>query len=65
MLVNAQKWKSGGSIVNLDVLSRFSFPGNQTNRNFFIRRNLMGKYLIGWLLGVPVIVLVIIYLFFN
>jgi hypothetical protein len=32
---------------------------------FFIRRYLMGKYLIGWLLGVPVIVLVIIYLFFN
>jgi len=29
------------------------------------RRNVMGKYLIGWLLGVPVIVLVIIYLFFN
>jgi len=25
----------------------------------------MGKYLIAWLLGVPVIVLVIIYFFFN
>jgi len=25
----------------------------------------MGKYLIGWLLGVPVFVLVIIYLFFH
>jgi len=25
----------------------------------------IGKYIIGWLLGVPVIVLVIIYLIFN
>jgi hypothetical protein len=25
----------------------------------------MGKYLIGWLLGVPVIVLVILYFFFH
>jgi len=25
----------------------------------------MGKYVLGWLLGVPVVVLVIIYLFFN
>jgi len=25
----------------------------------------MGKYVIGWMLGVPVIVLVIIYLLFN
>jgi len=25
----------------------------------------MGKYLIGWLLGVPVVVLVIIYLFMH
>lgn len=25
----------------------------------------MGKYILGWLLGVPAIVLVIIYLFFN
>jgi len=25
----------------------------------------MGKYLLGWLLGVPVIALVIIYLIFN
>jgi len=25
----------------------------------------IGRYLIGWLLGVPVIVLVIIYLLFN
>ncbi len=27
--------------------------------------SIMGKYLLGWLLGVPVIVLVIIYLIFN
>jgi len=25
----------------------------------------MGKYLVGWLLGVPVIVLVILYFFFH
>jgi len=29
------------------------------------RISIMGKYLIGWLLGVPVFVLVIIYLFFH
>ena len=29
------------------------------------RRIAMGKYVLGWLLGVPVIVLVIIYLIFN
>ena len=29
------------------------------------RRQDMGKYLIGWLLGVPVFVLVILYLFFH
>lgn len=28
------------------------------------RRCIMGKYFIGWLLGVPVVVLVIIYLIF-
>jgi hypothetical protein len=27
--------------------------------------SIMGKYLIGWIMGVPVIVLVIIYLIFN
>ena len=29
------------------------------------RRSMMGKYVIGWFLGVPVIVLVIIYLVMN
>ena len=29
------------------------------------RRIEMSKYLLGWLLGVPVVVLVIIYLIFN
>jgi hypothetical protein len=33
---------------------------SQTNR-----RNVMGKYLIGWMLGVPVIVLVIVFIFFH
>lgn len=27
--------------------------------------SIMGKYLLGWLLGVPVVVLVVIYLIFN
>ena len=30
-----------------------------------LRRIIMGKYLIGWLLGVPAVVLVLAYLFFN
>ena len=29
------------------------------------RRSVMGKYVVGWLLGVPVVVLVIIYLFMH
>jgi hypothetical protein len=29
------------------------------------RKRIMGKYLIAWILGVPAIVLVIIYLLFN
>jgi hypothetical protein len=29
------------------------------------RDNIMGKYLIAWILGVPAIVLVIIYMLFN
>ena len=31
----------------------------------FLRRTSMGKYFIGWLLGVPAIVLVILYFFFH
>jgi hypothetical protein len=30
-----------------------------------IKESDMGKYVLGWLLGVPVVVLVIIYLIFN
>jgi hypothetical protein len=29
------------------------------------RKQLMGKYFLGWLLGVPVIVLAVIYIIFN
>ena len=32
---------------------------------FAKRRSVMTKYLLGWLLGVPVVVLVIIYLFMH
>jgi len=31
----------------------------------FFKEFIMGKYLIGWLLGVPVVVLVILYFFFH
>jgi hypothetical protein len=31
----------------------------------FQETNIMGKYLVGWLLGVPVFVLVILYFFFH
>jgi len=29
------------------------------------RRNVMGKYVIGWILGVPMVVLVVAYFFFH
>jgi type VI protein secretion system component VasF len=29
------------------------------------RRRIMGKYVLGWFLGVPVVVLVVIYLIFH
>jgi len=36
-----------------------------TRRRTFQGDIIMGKYLVGWLLGVPVFVLVILYLFFH
>jgi hypothetical protein len=33
--------------------------------SFITWRSDMGKYVIGWLLGVPAIVLVVLYLLFN
>jgi hypothetical protein len=51
------------------------FPGRRTRKGAdryqaTRRRNfpgdiIMGKYLVGWLLGVPVFVLVILYFFFH
>ena len=38
------------------------YPENQLN---FKRAWIMAKYFLGWILGVPVIVLVIIYVLFN
>ena len=29
------------------------------------RKNIMGKYVLGWFLGVPVVVLVLLYLLFH
>ena len=50
-------------------------PGKRTRKSAYryqatLRRNfpgdiIMGKYLVGWLLGVPVFVLVILYFFFH
>jgi hypothetical protein len=32
---------------------------------FQLERTQMGKYFLGWLLGVPAVVLVVVYLIFN
>lgn len=39
--------------------------GGETFRGYLKGILVMAKYLLGWILGVPVIVLVIIYLLFN
>ena len=39
--------------------------GLPNKRHVHYRRTHMGKYFIGWLLGIPAIVLVILYLFFH
>lgn len=41
---------------------RFRLESEMTNA---LRRSIMGKYVVGWILGVPVVVLVIIYMLFN
>jgi hypothetical protein len=50
-------------------LSAADFPSPARSSRFIShqhpRRQIMGKYLIGWLLGVPVFVLVILYFFFH
>jgi hypothetical protein len=33
--------------------------------NFYAQENTMGKYVVGWFLGVPVIVLLVIYFFMH
>jgi hypothetical protein len=38
---------------------------NGTLGAYPIGASIMGKYLLGWILGVPVFVLVIIYILFN
>jgi hypothetical protein len=40
-------------------------PVLATRRRSIPGDNIMGKYLVGWLLGVPVFVLVILYFFFH
>jgi hypothetical protein len=46
---------------------RASAPAGGGQEDFISRHgaSIMGKYLLGWLLGVPVVVLVVIYLIFN
>lgn len=36
-----------------------------THRNAIHKENIMGKYFIGWLLGIPAVVLVILYFIFG
>jgi hypothetical protein len=38
---------------------------SRTHRTTFERSTIMGKYFLAWILGVPAIVLVLIYLFFH
>ena len=40
-----------------------SYPETVIKRIF--KENIMGKYFLGWLLGVPAIVLVLLYLVFH
>jgi len=40
-------------------------PGFSSNRPHLKEASIMGKYILGWIMGVPVVVLVIIYLIFN
>ena len=43
----------------------FFYAGQRCARRQPERSSDMGKYLLGWIMGVPVIVLVIIYVLFN
>lgn len=48
----------------VDAFSPVPAPGEAAHINL-TGVSTMGKYLLGWIFGVPVIVLVIIYLLFN
>ena len=52
----------GGRALN--TLAAALATGPQDDMNL-TGATLMGKYFLGWIMGVPVIVLVIIYLIFN
>ena len=47
-----------------NVPTRSPQPGTMEPYRQHIEENIMGKYLIAWLLGVPAVVLVLIYLIF-
>lgn len=56
--------------LHQDVFITACLDASQINKQLtifykFLRGCVMGKYFLGWLLGIPVFVLVIIYLVFN
>ena len=59
LMARALVRRQGTGLVIIRELSEL------TRHLCFLYSNLIGKYFIGWLLGVPVIVLVIIYFFMN
>jgi hypothetical protein len=50
-------WNRPGAVDRLDPVL--------DGQDITCRRTIMGKYVLGWILGVPVFVLVIVYLIFN
>ena len=53
---------AGGSSVTAANEYRSGLPGA---RQIATRRRIMGKYVLGWFLGIPAIVLVILYMIFH
>lgn len=47
------------------TVERRKFIGASTSRQDSNEEDVMGKYFLGWLLGVPAVVLVLIYFFMN
>ena len=45
--------------------SPHSNTARSSRRVFTLKENVMGKYFVGWILGVPAIVLVVLWFFFR